>query len=159
LGLGPRVPGPTDCENFGLAIEGVSGLKLGFSMVERLKLWLNEGVIGEGGKSDESAEARFCARWQGRKMPEPGIDVWKYCVLHNNQYRRIMCDVGVCIPVNSAVIFAPRCKLSAQFDSSEDALLAMDASHELDDALHVSGNIHPVANNNVSPICAHPRRW
>lgn len=35
-GLGARAPGPTDCENLGK--EGVSGLKCGFVVVERLKL-------------------------------------------------------------------------------------------------------------------------
>jgi hypothetical protein len=35
-GLGARAPGPTDCENLGM--EGVSGLKLGLSRVERLSL-------------------------------------------------------------------------------------------------------------------------
>jgi hypothetical protein len=59
LGLGARAPGPTDCENFGFGIEGVSGLKLGFSIVDRLKLLWYEGVVGSGAKSDESAETRF----------------------------------------------------------------------------------------------------
>jgi hypothetical protein len=59
LGLGARAPGPTDCENLGFGIEGVSGLKLGFSIVERLKLLWYEGVVGSGAKSDESAETRF----------------------------------------------------------------------------------------------------
>jgi hypothetical protein len=111
LGLGPRVPGPTDCENFGLGIEGVLGLKLGFSMVERLKFWLYEGVVGEGSKSDESAEARFCARCTGRKMPEPGTDVWKYCVLHSNQYRRTLCGVE-CLYPSTAPSFFPRAAYS-----------------------------------------------
>jgi hypothetical protein len=35
-GLGARAPGPTDCENLGM--DGVSGLKLGLSRVERLNL-------------------------------------------------------------------------------------------------------------------------
>lgn len=35
-GLGARAPGPIDWENFGM--EGVSGLKCGFVVVERLKL-------------------------------------------------------------------------------------------------------------------------
>lgn len=61
-GLVAREPGPTDCENFGRGIGGASsGLKLGFSMVDRLKLWY-EGVVGVRGKSDESADTRFCAR-------------------------------------------------------------------------------------------------
>ena len=59
LGLVARAPGPTDCENLGFGIDGVSGLKLGFSIVERLKLLWYEGVVGVGGKSDESAEIRF----------------------------------------------------------------------------------------------------
>jgi hypothetical protein len=75
------VPGPTDCEKFGFGIEGVSGLKLGFSMVERLKLLWYEGVVGSGAKSDEPPEMRFCARCTGRKIPEPGTEVSKYCVL------------------------------------------------------------------------------
>ena len=35
-----RAPGPRDCENFDFGTEGVLGLKLGFSVVERLKLLL-----------------------------------------------------------------------------------------------------------------------
>lgn len=82
-GLGARAPGPTDCENLGS--EGVSGLKCGFSVVERLKL-LYAGVVGVGGKSDESAEARLDARWTGRKMPDPGMEVLKYWWLDGCQY-------------------------------------------------------------------------
>jgi hypothetical protein len=37
-GLGARAPGPTDCENLG--IDGVSGLKWGLVVVDRLKLLL-----------------------------------------------------------------------------------------------------------------------
>ena len=38
-----------------------------------------EGVVGVGGKdsTDGVVELRFSARWIGRKMPEPGIDVVK----------------------------------------------------------------------------------
>lgn len=71
-----------DWENLG--IEGVSGLKLGFSVVERLKL-LYAGVVGVRGKSEESAEERFEARWMGRNIPEPGTEVLKYWVLVNSQ--------------------------------------------------------------------------
>jgi hypothetical protein len=79
-GLGARAPGPIDWEN--LSIEGVSGLKFGFSAVERLKL-LKDGVVGVGGKvsEDELGEARFVARWIGRKMPAPGTEVVKYRML------------------------------------------------------------------------------
>lgn len=41
-------------------------------------LW--EGVLGVGGKESEAlvvADDRFSARWTGRKMPEPGIEVVK----------------------------------------------------------------------------------
>jgi hypothetical protein len=78
-GLGARAPGPTDCENLG--IEGVSGLKWGLVVVERLKLLYDPGVVGVGEESSDIAEERFCARWTGRKMPEPGTDVLKYCLL------------------------------------------------------------------------------
>jgi hypothetical protein len=79
-GLGALAPGPTDCENFGM--EGVSGLKFGLSVVERLKL-LKEGVVGVGGKVSEVkvGDARLIARCIGRKMPEPGTEVVKYRVL------------------------------------------------------------------------------
>jgi hypothetical protein len=142
-----------------MGMEGVSGLKLGFSMVERLKLWANDGVVGEGGKSDESAEARFCARCIGRKMPEPGTEVRKYCVLHRNQYRRNACYIAESVPVNSAVILAPRRILSAQLHAGEDTLLATDASHELDDTVHAAGHIHQIADADVPSVCAHSRRW
>lgn len=79
-GLGARAPGPTDCENLG--IDGVSGLKFGFSVVETLKL-LNEGVVGVGGNvpSVLAGEARLVALCIGKKMPEPGTEVVKYRVL------------------------------------------------------------------------------
>jgi hypothetical protein len=75
-GLGARAPGPIDCEKFGRA--GISGLKLGFSVVERLKLE-NEGVVGVGGNVSEVnvGEERFVARCIGRKMPAPGTEVVK----------------------------------------------------------------------------------
>jgi hypothetical protein len=82
-----RTPGPTDCENLGS--EGVSGLKCGFAVVERLKLVLpyeEDGVVGVGGKSSEVADERFCARCTGRNIPEPGTDVLKYCLLRCCQY-------------------------------------------------------------------------
>jgi hypothetical protein len=79
-GLGARAPGPTDCEN--LDVDGVSGLKCGFVVVERLKLFrYDDGVVGVGGKSSEVADDRFCARCTGRKMPDPGVVVRKYCLL------------------------------------------------------------------------------
>lgn len=79
-GLGARAPGPTDCENLG--IDGVSGLELGFSLVERLKV-LKDGVVGVGGKVSEVkvGEDRFVARCTGRNIPEPGTEVVKYRVL------------------------------------------------------------------------------
>jgi hypothetical protein len=82
-GLGARAPGPTDCENLGS--EGVSGLKCGLFVVERLKLLYEDGVVGVGGKSSEVADERFWARWTGRKMPEPGTEVLKYCLLSGCQ--------------------------------------------------------------------------
>lgn len=79
-GLGARAPGPTDCENLGR--DGVSGLKCGLLVVERLKLFrYDDGVVGVGGKSSEVADDRFCARCTGRNMPEPGIEALKYCFL------------------------------------------------------------------------------
>lgn len=79
-GLGARAPGPIDCEKFGRA--GGSGLKLGFSVVEMLKLE-NDGVVGVGGKVSEVrvGEERFVARCIGRNMPDPGTEVVKYRVL------------------------------------------------------------------------------
>lgn len=81
-GLGARAPGPTDWENLGS--DGVSGLKCGFVVVERLKLlpYVEDGVVGVGGKSSEVADERFWARCTGKNMPEPGIEVLKYCLLH-----------------------------------------------------------------------------
>lgn len=58
------------------------------SVVERLKLGY-DGVTGSGAKSDEPPDTRFCARWTGRKMPEPGTEVSKYWVLRGHgQYRQ-----------------------------------------------------------------------
>ncbi len=36
--------------------------------------------MGEGGKSSEVPDERLRARWTGRKIPEPGVFVVKYCV-------------------------------------------------------------------------------
>jgi hypothetical protein len=67
-----------------LGSDGVSGLKCGFVVVERLKLlpYVEDGVVGVGGKSSEVADERFWARCTGKNMPEPGIEVLKYCLLH-----------------------------------------------------------------------------
>ena len=81
--LGGWAPGPSDWENLDLDTDGVWGAKLGFSVVDRLKLVLPlayEGVVGEGGKSSDVPEDRLRARCTGRKMPEPGTEVVKYCV-------------------------------------------------------------------------------
>jgi len=94
-GLGARAPGPTDCENLGS--EGVSGLKCGFVVVERLKLLPYDGVVGVGGKSSEVAEDRFCARCTGRNMPEPGIEVRKYCLLSRGKSARRREQSCVCL--------------------------------------------------------------
>jgi len=39
----------------------------------------NEGVVGVGGNvsADGVGEARLAARWMGRNIPDPGIDVVK----------------------------------------------------------------------------------
>ena len=75
-GLGGRAPGPTDCENLGS--EGVGVLLLKGWWPLRLKS-PKEGVVGVGGKlsAERVGEARFDARWSGRKMPEPGTEVVK----------------------------------------------------------------------------------
>ena len=68
-GLVARAPGPMDWENLGIA--GTSGPKLGFSLVEWLKLekLAYEGVVGVGGiaeeveaESDMGAVPRLVAR-------------------------------------------------------------------------------------------------
>lgn len=92
-GLGARAPGPTDWENLGS--DGVSGLKCGLLVVERLKLLYDDGVVGVGGKSSEVADERFCARCTGRKMPEPGMEVLKYCLLVYRQYAQIAAGLGI----------------------------------------------------------------
>ena len=63
-------------------------------MVERLKL-LNDGVVGVGGNvsEDRVGEARLVARWIGRNMPEPGIEVVKYRTL----YHISLLEVGLCV--------------------------------------------------------------
>lgn len=38
-------------------------------------------MVGVGGKSSDVADERFCARCTGRNMPDPGIEVLKYCLL------------------------------------------------------------------------------
>jgi hypothetical protein len=60
-------------------MEGVSGLKFGFSAVEALKLLLKDGVFGVGGKlsEDSAKEERLRALCIGKKIPEPGTEVVK----------------------------------------------------------------------------------
>jgi hypothetical protein len=72
VGLLGRTPGPTDCENF-RGIPGIGGVFLA-SPLERC-----EGVPGVAGKlsSESAGESRRSARWTGRKMPAPGIEVVK----------------------------------------------------------------------------------
>ena len=92
-GLGARAPGPTDWENLGS--DGVSGLKCGLLVVERLKLLYDDGVVGVGGKSSEVADERFWARCTGRKIPEPGSDVLKYCLLAHHQFAQVAVGLGI----------------------------------------------------------------
>jgi hypothetical protein len=78
--VGGRAPGPSDWENLERAEGVLSGLKFGFSVVERLKVELYKGVVGVRGKSSEVPEERLRARWTGRKIPAPGVEVVKYWV-------------------------------------------------------------------------------
>lgn len=101
-GLGARAPGPTDCENLGS--DGVSGLKWGFVVVDRLKL-LYDGVVGVGGKSSDVAEERFCARCTGRNMPDPETEVLKYFLLLCCQYARQLLAAAATHPSTSPLFF------------------------------------------------------
>lgn len=79
IGLVGLAPGPTDLENFA-GTAGVGGV---YAFCVRLPLnVLWEGVVGVPGYESVAPEGdRLSARWIGRKIPEPGMDVSKYCVL------------------------------------------------------------------------------
>ena len=77
-GLVGRAPGPIDCENFdGRA--GVGGVYVFSPLRARDTLVLYDGVFGVAGKEsrDTAGELRRSARWIGRKIPAPGLEVWK----------------------------------------------------------------------------------
>lgn len=74
-GLAARAPGPTDCENLGMA--GVGGV---YSDGLLAALYLAyDGVDGVPGRLSKlkAGEARLSARATGKKMPAPGIEVVK----------------------------------------------------------------------------------
>jgi hypothetical protein len=62
----------------------------------------------------------------------------------------------VCVPIHCAIVLAPRCILSVQFDASEDALLAPNTTNKLDNTYHAAGDIDCVADIYVFSVCAHP---
>lgn len=70
VGLKGRAPGPTECENLSPELAGGALCPLTV---------LYDGVLGVSGNEsrDTAGESRFSARWTGRKMPEPGIEVLK----------------------------------------------------------------------------------
>jgi hypothetical protein len=156
-GLGARAPGPIDCEKFGRA--GVSGLKLGFSMVERLKLEYG-GVVGVGGSESDVIvdEERFVARCMGRKMPDPGTEVVKYRMLQNNQPGTCIIVRHMHIPINIAIVLPTHCVFSAQFDAAKDTLFAPDASDKLDNTMHATRHVDSVAHLNLLAVAAHSVR-
>lgn len=88
-------------------------------------------------------------------MPEPGMDVLKYWVLRINQYMRPSVVVFACVPVDCAIVLAPRCILSAQFHARKHSLLAPNAAYKLDNTHHAAGDVDHVADVDVAAICAH----
>lgn len=64
-GLGGLAPGPIVCANLCCGKDGVG-----------------EGSVSGEFCVPEEGEERFSARCTGKKMPEPGMEVLKYCTLH-----------------------------------------------------------------------------
>lgn len=91
-----------------------------------------------------------------------GIEVSKYCVLCRHQ---CMCpgvcseERWACVPIDGAVILAPRGVFSVEFDAGEDSLLAADAADKLDDTDHATRDIYGVAYVNVLAVGAHAVCW
>lgn len=74
--------------------------------------------------------------------------------MDRQEYARARCGGGeVLRAVDCAVILAARCKGPAQLDACEDALLAADAAHELDYAVHAAGHVDEVADIDILPVC------
>lgn len=57
-------------------------------------------------------------------------------------------------PFNIAVILPPISKLPAELYASKRAALASNVANELDDPMHATGNMHNVADLDVSPVAA-----
>jgi hypothetical protein len=62
----------------------------------------------------------------------------------------------VCVPIDCAVVLAPRCILAVQFYSREDALFTPNAANKLDDTNHAAWHVDRVADVYVLSVCAHP---
>lgn len=156
-GLGARAPGPTDCENLGM--EGVSGLKLGLSRVDRLSLPPYDGVVGVGGSLPvEVGELRFDARCTGKKMPAPGTDVVKYCSLYDHQpWTQVAKDSSV--PLEITIVLPLFSKRLAQLYASEDTWFVADTADVLHNTVHAAGNVDNVAYIEGTAVKAHPAVW
>lgn len=75
IGEGALAPGPTDCENLGMLIGGLSFSTIGSFVALKFE---NAGVVGVGGNvSEEFVDVRFWALCIGKKMPAPGTEVVK----------------------------------------------------------------------------------
>lgn len=70
-GLGGRAPGPTDCEKFGFGRGGETELPS--------RPLMKDGVVGVGGNvsAEGVGDARRAARWIGKNMPDPDMEVVK----------------------------------------------------------------------------------
>lgn len=67
--------------------------------------------------------------------------------------------VLVCIPVDCAVVLAPRSIFSVEFDAGEDTLFTANATHELDNTDHAAGDVDGVADVDILAVCAHSVGW
>lgn len=148
VGLEGRAPGPTDCEN--LSPELAGGARCPLTV-------LYDGVLGVTGKEsrDTAGESRFSARCTGKNMPEPGIDVLKYCVLDIvSAYTSLHARYATRIPIHVSVILAPSRELSGELYAHELPTLASDGAHESDSAKHVARHIDRVSNLQIGDFHA-----
>ena len=140
-GLGAR-PGPTDWLNLDVTGVGVAW-ELFSARPPRLKA-ASDGVVGVGGDelNDSVGDALLKALFDGRKIPEPGMDVVKYRVLGRAMsYAKSLLNSVAHSPIYVAIIFPPSCKFSAELNAGEDALLAPHFANEFDRAMHAPRHI------------------
>ena len=102
----------------------------------------------------EVGEPRFVARCMGRKIPEVGAEVVKYCALWYCQAMRPYCRT-VNLPLKVASVLPSIGERFAQLYAGKDAWLVANAADVLDDTVHTAGHIDAVTHVDAAAVGAH----